>query len=611
MSDISCVVAAESATLTAIYSGILKKAGITPHTTTSGLEALSLIHRLRPACALLSTDLTDISGYNLCRIIKNTKGIEGTQIVLCTTEDTTTNQYWAENSNADGFFVPDPDNADTLPQMLLSLTQEAETLPAPAESDDVPELSRLFTDAVGAMETDLFNLYLIRNAYESTGTFSVKDILNQMVRDIKGIVPYDILGIIIYDMNLYQYYQRSSRLSSEEVQDFIQVCRADAEKKALGISKFAWDKTQTDHHIIYTNGGFDSIRCYESFPSQPSENLLFSLHIGSFTENVFRTRNSERIHTLISVYEKLLAQTIEFQRAKSAESNMRRAFSRFVPDSIIEDAIAGGAETQQSVGEKRKVAVMLTDIRNFTPISEINKPEEVVAFLNSFFAVMGRIIKKHGGIIDKFMGDCIMALFGAPESYPDNANRAATAAIEMHQALKQMSMPLNMPEGVEFAIGTGIHYGEAIVGSIGSDDKREYTVIGDSVNIASRVEGLTKLYGVPIVITNSVKEDLRSGQKVRHLDNVRVKGKSIAIPVYGLQVDDCDDSLDNGWQDNYAKGLHQYSMGNFTTAEKYFYEAHNLNPQDKASMVMLGRCEEFMEHPPEDWDGSIALSTKG
>ncbi len=582
-----------------------------PYTTTSGLEALSMIHRLRPACALLSTDLTDVTGHNLCRIIKNTPEIGSTQVVLCTTEDSTTTHYWAENSLADGFYVPDQDNAESLPEMLLSLIEEAEELPAPAESDEEPALPKLFSDAVGAMERDLFNLYLIKNAYASTGTFSIKDILDHMIRDIRGIVPYDILGIIIYDMNLYQYYQQSSRLSREEVQDFIQVCHADAEKKALGVSKFTWENAQTDHETFYSNGDFDTIRCYESFPSQPSENLLFTLHIGSFTENVFRTRNIKRIHTLISVYEKLLAQTIEFQRAKSAESNMRRAFSRFVPDSVIEDVISGEAEAQQSVGEKRKVAVMLTDIRNFTPISEINKPEEVVAFLNSFFAVMGRIIKKHGGIIDKFMGDCIMALFGAPESYPDNANRAANAAIEMHQAVQQVAMTLNLPEGVQFAIGTGIHYGEAIVGSIGSDDKREYTVIGDSVNIASRVEGLTKLYGVPIVITDSVKADLRDGQKVRHLDNVRVKGKSVAVPVYGLQSDDLPESQDNGWEESYAKGLHQYTMGNFTTAEKYFYTAHNLNPADKASLVMLGRCEEFIEHPPEDWDGSIALSTKG
>ncbi len=615
MTDKYCVVAIDSPTLNTICSQALSAAGYTVHSVSSGFDALTMVHQLQPAAAVLSADLSDITGYTLCRLIKKTPATANTQVILCNMEESSITQYWAENNEADGFFVPEFGNIQSLVDMVNDLVSDVAVSAEQTSSEpvSVPEnqsLPQLLKDSISAMDHDLFNLLLVQNAWSATGSFSIEDLVSRMSQDIRGIIPYDVLGIIVYDMNLTQYYQRSSRLSDEEFLDFMQVCRTDAESRALGISKFNWEQSRVEQSVFYTSGQFDTIKCYEGFPTKPSENLVFSVHLGSFSENVFRIRNTQRLATLITVYEKLIAQELSYHKAQLAESNMRRAFSRFVPDSIIEEVIAGGAETKQSVGEKRKVAVMMTDIRNFTSISELNAPEAVVAFLNTFFATMGRIIKKHGGIIDKFMGDCIMALFGAPESYPDNANRAANAAIEMHQAVKDIPISLTLPDGLNFSIGTGIHYGEAIVGSIGSDDKREYTVIGDSVNISSRVEGLTKLYGEPVIITESVRADLRDGQVYRHLDNVRVKGKSVAVPIYALAITEQSMPEESAWLENYAKGMHQYTMGNFTTAEQYFFKAHDYNPADKATMLMLGRCEEFIENPPDDWDGSIALVTK-
>jgi class 3 adenylate cyclase len=137
------------------------------------------------------------------------------------------------------------------------------------------------------------------------------------------------------------------------------------------------------------------------------------------------------------------------------------------------------------------------------------------------------IIKKHGGTIDKFIGDAIMAEFGTPVSYEDNCKRAVSAAYEMRDALSSVELgDLVMPEGMTFNIGIGIHYGDVIVGSIGSKDKVDYSVIGDNVNLASRLEGLTKTYGVQIVVSDSVRKDAGEDSFFfRHLDDVRVKGK--------------------------------------------------------------------------------------
>ena len=327
-----------------------------------------------------------------------------------------------------------------------------------------------------------------------------------------------------------------------------------------------------------------------------------------FKTEIFNNRAKERLLYIINIYEKLLRHSIEYGKALYSEQKMKQSFSHFLPPKIIEGIISGASSITASVGEKRKVAILICDIRSFTTISEINEPEKVVEFLNQYFSIMGKIIRDNGGTIDKFMGDAIMALFGAPESYEDNGNRAANAALGMRQALKDLKIDLKMPEGYSFEIGTGIHYGNTIVGSIGSEEKKEYTVIGDNVNIASRIEGLTKIYGTPIIITDSVKEDLTDGQYTRHLDTVKVKGKSVPVAIYELA--ERDKKEDEEFLDNYQKAMNQYLIGNFSRAIDYFEKALARKSEDKASKVLLERCKNFLVNKPDNWDGAVALTTK-
>ena len=293
------------------------------------------------------------------------------------------------------------------------------------------------------------------------------------------------------------------------------------------------------------------------------------------------------------------------------EKRIRRAFSRFVPEQIIDDLVAA-ADTEEKigVGEKRAVAILFSDIRSFTNISERNKPETIVAFLNRYFTIMVDIIKKHGGTIDKFIGDAIMALFGTPVSYEDNARRAVAAAYEMRSALPSVPLgDLVLPEGMTFNIGIGIHYGDVIVGSIGSKDKTDYSVIGDNVNLASRLEGLTKTYGTQILVSEAVREDTGADAfSYRHLDDVRVKGKAKAVPIFA--VDRSSDEFPKSYKDAYIKGTELYKQGIWNLARDYFEKALSAVPGDKAAKLMLSRCAEFIENPPESWDGAIAFTTK-
>ena len=224
---------------------------------------------------------------------------------------------------------------------------------------------------------------------------------------------------------------------------------------------------------------------------------------------------------------------------------------------------------------------------------------------------MVNIIKKHGGTIDKFIGDAIMALFGAPVSYEDNTRRAVAAACEMRDALSTVPLgDLILPEGMKFNIGIGINYSDVTVGSIGSADKTDYTVIGDGVNLASRLEGLTKVYGSMILVSNYVKQDIKQENDFvfRYLDDVKVKGKAKGVPIYA--VDHSINEFSHLYRDSYAKGLDLYKQGIFPLAKEYFQKAKAESPDDKAVNLMLERLEGLIANPPEKWDGAFEFHTK-
>lgn len=605
------LVAFDSQTMMTYVSQLLQESGYSVIGAANGADALDLIFVERPACALVYVDLPGINGWDLSRIIKNAPQLRKTSIIICSDEETGVYRFWQEKSRSDEILLLQKLDAQKLDETIRNVVAKNAANEESSEKTydklDRKDIIRLVADA-GSRE--LFNLYIVQSAYDTgTKTFGVEQLADSMIQDLQGICNYDAVGIIVNDEFLIERYDYSDRIPKEGIQDFIHICHKDFEATGKERKNYDWERsTIKETRFSSESHTEDKLKSYEIFPK--SEKSAVTVHIASCDADFFNSRIEERVLFFARTYAKILEKNIRFKKTSTAEEKMRNAFSRFVPSSVIDDIIAGNEQAQQTVGEKRQVAIMMSDIRNFTSISEINEPENVVNFLNYFFSTMGRIIKKYGGIIDKFMGDAIMALFGAPESFEDNGDRAAQAALEMMEAMKTIDTSLlEMPSGFKFEIGIGVHYGMPIVGSIGSEDKRDYTVIGDDVNLASRTEGLTKLYGIPIIVTDSIKHDMRKEYNgSRLLDKVKVKGKTESVEVFELMTE--KEKYSKIFLDTYSKGIKQYLIGNFDSALEYFTQAEEIQPSDKASRVLKERCTGFIENPPENWDGSVSLMSK-
>ncbi len=224
----------------------------------------------------------------------------------------------------------------------------------------------------------------------------------------------------------------------------------------------------------------------------------------------------------------------ELKQKAAQEMEIRRIFQKYVPETIVNQMLSEEA-TDLFAGELRVVAVLFSDIRGFTAFSSKLKPDQVVNFLNKYFSVMNTIVSKHKGSVNKFLGDGLIAVFGAPISSLNNAENAVKAALEMVEALQKFNEDYAKEYvGEEIKIGIGINLGEVIAGNIGSEEKMEYTIIGDAVNVASRVEGLTKDRPNSILISRSVYKWVDDLIEVEKLEPVQLRGKLDKIQLYRL-----------------------------------------------------------------------------
>ena len=297
----------------------------------------------------------------------------------------------------------------------------------------------------------------------------------------------------------------------------------------------------------------------------------------------------------------------DISREKRVKSTMGRYMSKAVMEKLLteDESILGGTA--------QDVTIFFSDIRSFTTISERLGARGTVSLLNDYFTNMVDIILSHHGILDKYIGDAIMALFGAPFSTGKDAENAITAANKIVVSLRELNRSRTKKGEDPILTGIGISTGEVIAGNVGSPKRMDYTVIGDSVNLASRLESATKFYGADILISKSTIDSIDSPGNLRELDRIRVKGKVKPVTILETLEHHTDETFPN-LHDVIAAfevGLDAYRQKNWKQAITYFKQAEKAHPNDKATQIYLQRCEYLRINPPEDdWDGVWTFKTK-
>ncbi|MEE9911818.1 MAG: adenylate/guanylate cyclase domain-containing protein [Deltaproteobacteria bacterium] len=292
------------------------------------------------------------------------------------------------------------------------------------------------------------------------------------------------------------------------------------------------------------------------------------------------------------------------------KKKIRGAFQYYLTASVINEMLKDPAKLKLG-GDKKDLTVLFSDIRGFTTISEKLTPEELVALLNEYLTAMTNQVFQNDGLLDKYMGDAIMAVFGAPLDQPDHARRACLTALAMMRELRRLQEKWKAEGRPAFDIGIGVNSGDMVVGNMGSEMRFDYTVMGDMVNLGSRLEGINKEYGTNIIISEFTYQVVKDSMCCRELDGVRVKGKIKPVKIYELLGEKQDEPACKDLIDAFAGGLTLYREGKWDDAIAAFQSVLASRPGDRVSEMYIERCRNLKEHPPADpWDGVFVMTRK-
>jgi adenylate cyclase len=287
---------------------------------------------------------------------------------------------------------------------------------------------------------------------------------------------------------------------------------------------------------------------------------------------------------------------------------LRQAFGRYLSPAVVEDII-DHPERLQLGGKAVEGTVLFADLAGFTSISETMDPDNLIRLLNEYFSPLTEIILDHRGTLDKFIGDAIMAVWGAPLPLADHAARACQAALHMQAAMVILQKGWLVRGLPPLTARLGLHAGPLVAGNVGSRERFNYTVLGDTVNLASRLEGANKYYGTEILLSEAVYRLVAGQFLVRELDAIRVKGRKQPVTIYELRGEAV--AVEPEWLTTFAAGREAYRGGDWDRAEKFFREVLRLKPEDAPAQAFLDRVRHYRaQPPPADWGGVFSLEGK-
>ena len=291
---------------------------------------------------------------------------------------------------------------------------------------------------------------------------------------------------------------------------------------------------------------------------------------------------------------------------------IRGAFGRYVSDTVIHQMLKDPEQLKLG-GEERTLSVLFSDLAGFTSYSEYLTPRAMIDLLSEYFEEMTEQVFAHEGTLKEYVGDELMAIFGAPLEQPDHARRACAAALAMQKRLRALREVWTAMDRPALRARTGVNSGNMLIGNLGSSYRFSYGALGDHVNLGSRLEGLNKVYGTEILIGENTAQLVDGTFQLRELDQVRVKGRTQPVRIYELLAH-AEDALPEALQQtmqSYAAGLAAYRQQLWKDALEQFEHVREIRPDDQASRVMAERCRIYQgTSPGENWDGVFQMLTK-
>lgn len=353
---------------------------------------------------------------------------------------------------------------------------------------------------------------------------------------------------------------------------------------------------------------------------------LFILLLGIVVFSLLITRAVKSLKFLVRETEKIkhfdlgddihieshIKEVIYLRDALNSMKTGLRSFQKYVPADLVRQLIETGINAQVG-GDKKQLVIFFSDVKNFTTISETLDPNQLMIYTCEYFDELSKIIIRYHGTIDKYIGDAIMAFWGAPLPHPDPCYQAAKAALACQKQLILLNNKWQTQGIPAFITRIGIHVGDAIVGNLGSSERINYTAIGDNINIASRLEGANKIYHSSIIVSEPVYQNIKDRFLLRMVDYVLLKGKEKAIYIYEL-LGENNNILPfdlEAYEKLFKQGFAEYQQKRWDNAISYFQQCIKVYPDDHAAILFINRCEQFKVNPPrKEWYGAWQFSEK-
>ncbi|MDR2629423.1 MAG: response regulator [Spirochaetaceae bacterium] len=600
----------------------LRNAGYVTGRAVNGFEGIKQVYTFLPHLIVTDVEMPLFKGYQATRLLKSRKNTRDIPIIMFTTLGEIKDRFWGGQAGADWYIEKSPDNFEELGNRIKTLLMER---PDPDFKAILQEGKRIDDNTLietvnNLLDHKLFQTTLIGMLTELSGRLgSLEEILRSFFDLLSYVCEAEITSVMIKstDNSLFVYTANRVGFAPRIVDDFTAITIADFN------AQFPDYKVISKKTIDFYPPG-DKKKPIESYivvPLLSAGEKFATVHIANAIKEYFSPVIMENLKVFLHAAAPVLANALSLLEMEVLQKKTRQAFARYVPEDVM-DEIIRKSQDSATQSETRNLTVLFADIRNFTKISESAGAQDVVAFLNAFFSRMGNEVIAGGGHVDKFIGDALMAVFGVPKPLPNAAVSAISAAIKMIRALPQVdTQRINIPSG-EFRIGIGINCGECVVGNIGFQDKMDYTVIGDTVNLASRLEGTTKQYHHPIIVSEYMYHAAKDFFIFRKVDSVRVIGKNRPVGLYAVYaafaeegaageegaVEAPDDApafplppslvIRQELLNQYNKGLKLFYLREWETARRYFQDALIIDPKDYLSTLYLERTEAYIREPP-------------